>query len=216
MKYYREFKFIPIFNFFEIYESKDIRYLLKLDDYSELPDLNDKEILILTEAIEKISNEYTEKTKDSEYDPILDCKKEITLFQLKKNRIHNILQILRLKYHPGLVIESDYLEQEIRNAGYKLEYTNKQEFYKALGSIPGATKGINYRIEAKKEELKNLEGDVKEVSYMNSVIAIEEGLGIKINIYKDTMMYYITCLKRLKEKAEKIKEYNDKIKNKAA
>lgn len=216
MNYYKEFRFIPIYNFYEIYRNKDIRYLLKLDDYSDLPELKENELLILTDTFRKISDECLEKLGIDGGNEILDCDKSIVIFQLKKIRINNIVQILRMKYYPGIKVDHEYLETEIKNAGYRLVYSNEQEFYNALDMVCEAAKGIDNRINEKEEEKKDIENGLKNIqsSYMDSVLAIHEGLGIKLDIYKDTMLYYATCVKRLKIKSKKIEEYNNSIKNK--
>ena len=121
-----------------------------------------------------------------------------------------------MKYHPFIKVDYKYLEAEIKNAGYRLVYSNEQEFYNALDMVCEAAKGIDNRINEKKEEKKDIENGLKNTqsSYMDSVLSIDEGLGIKLDIYKDTMSYYVTCVKRLKIKSKKIEEYNNSLKNK--
>ena len=56
MKYYRTIEDLPIWNFVKINETNDVRYMLKLDDYYDLPK-NKIDVDLLIDTYSKIAND---------------------------------------------------------------------------------------------------------------------------------------------------------------
>lgn len=197
IKFYTSIKNIPIFNFFETYENQDIRYILKLDSYDELPSISDKLSSQLTGIFEDISNDYSELL-NIRADKFVENNQKIMRLSLKKNRINYIVSILRYKYFPDIKVDHGYLENELKNYGYQLNYSNELEFYEELNKIGGKTKGIDFNIKSIEQELENIKD--QKYNYLDSIVIIEETLGIRFNIYKDSMSYFISCKNRFNQK----------------
>jgi len=66
MKFYRSIDQLPLFNYSKIVETNDLRFLLVLPDYFELPVIADKELQELSEAWEVINNEITDFARISD------------------------------------------------------------------------------------------------------------------------------------------------------
>lgn len=210
MNYYSSIKFIPIFNFFEVNESNDLRYLLKLDDYSILPDIGQELSVKLLHVYENISNEYNEYSGEQSYNEIFDNNKSIITLTIKKDRINFIIQILRFKYMPGIQMNAEKWENELRQMGNRLNYSNQREFYSELDRIQHGTKSLDQRIKDKKEENENLKQSNK-FNYLDSIVKIEDTLGIKFNIYKDTIYYYLKRKDAFEKKRKAIEKQQMKM-----
>ena len=202
MKHYTNIKFIPIFNFFEIYETNDIRYLLKLDDYSELPEISEELSVKLQASLQVISDECSDNST-SDNDEVFECKKSIVTLSLRKTRINFICEILRYKYEDGVSVDHKYLEKELTDASYLLNYNNKSEFHDQLDNIQHASKGLDKRVKDEENKIKDLSVSDKKNTYMDAIQNIEEITGVKFDIYKDTMLYYLSWKKRFEQKIKK-------------
>ena len=169
-----------------------------LDDYSNLPNYDTEK---LKESFENIIDQYTSSLSDKHNKPLEDKKTVISL-TTDKNIVNYAIEILRYKYHAGIEVEHEYLENLLKDKGYPIHYNNAKEFHKELDRVSQNSKGIDYNIKRKLKEIELSKSDNKS-NYMDSVTAIEESLGIKIDIYRDTMIRFISYRKRFENKIKK-------------
>lgn len=176
--YYRSIDFLPLFNFFKTIESEDLRYLLKIDDYELMPEVDLKE---LGEAWININNEY-EQTEDS--------NSTIIQFTTAKS-IHNMeLEYLMLwNIYNLMSIAPDHEEtKEVLNYA-NLNMTVKQ--------IEKKLKALKNRISLKRIDIKKDESIVKP-DYFQIIDKIEDVKGRAIDLNKTTVRQYIAIKKNLK------------------
>jgi hypothetical protein len=84
MKKYNSIDTLPIFNFSKVSEEKDLRYLLVLEDYFELPKVSDKEYKDLFDVWERINDDIIDFNGVSdEYKSIMRMRKSIALLKVE-------------------------------------------------------------------------------------------------------------------------------------
>ena len=102
MKHYTDIELCPIWNFNKVDETDDARYLLILDNYNELPELNDKVFAVLEQAYIDILYQFPKNSIN------MDTIK--LRYQLSK---------LNLKYsmynHPADKVQIDKIEFLLQN-----------------------------------------------------------------------------------------------------
>jgi len=201
MNYYKSLKMIPIFNFFEVIESEDIRYSIILDNYNDLPEITEKQQEELTENFKNLTSDYSDYNENNK---IIENQFSIVNLYNRKNKVNAILFLLyNYKYDDKYNLDSEYLESTLKGMGYKLEYSTVDEFYKAIDKIN--TKGIDYKIKVKEVEIKNLTSGEKQ-SYREAVVLFEELLSINIDIYKKTIVDFIAYRQRCMQKIKQTKK----------
>lgn len=81
-KHYNSLEFLPIWNFKKIQQFSDFRYMLKLDDYSSLPEITLAHIQQMGELWDKFDTEYLEEVGLSK-DHLKYLKKKKHLLELE-------------------------------------------------------------------------------------------------------------------------------------
>ena len=195
MRYYKDLKFCTIFSFFESIE--DVRYLLILDDYSELPELNDSEIKELTHARELLLNDYSEQ-ETNQSSQIIQLSKSAIRLQNEQNIILHALKLMSLRYEPG--INQDLIKQlelELEKRGYGLQYSSPEELLEEIKNKSKRAKSKDNQIKRKQIEIEGLTNkNENKVNYLDIVLTIESQANIKLDIYRDTMIKFLAARKK--------------------
>ncbi len=84
MKIYQNIDSLPLYNYSKVSEENELRYLLVLPDYFELPKISEKEMKQLFEVWEKINDEIIDFVGiSSDFKQILRAKKSIALLKCR-------------------------------------------------------------------------------------------------------------------------------------
>ena len=196
LKAYKDFKFCPVFNFFE--SLKEVRYLLILDNYMDLPEVDTTELI---EIRNRLSEEYQSHESVSQNE-LLDLYKSNARMQADYTFIQNALFFMGYKYS-GVQVDFDETEKKLEAMDYKLNYTNFEELQSEIERLSNRSKGITNRIIRKNKEIEDyLKAKEKQSEggrgYLDVVLQIESIANIKIDIYKDNMLKFIHAEKQLR------------------
>ena len=213
LKAYKELKFCTVFSFFESFE--DARYLLVLDNYMELPDVEN--IKELEETRDVLKEKYDE-IDPPQQNELLDLSKMVVRLQSDQQFILNVLFLMGYKYS-GIKLDFDFFENILAQMDYKLNYTNIDELEKEIDRLRNRAINKTNQINRKNKEIEDLiEKKTKEkkgnTSYLEIVLLIESMANIKIDIYKDSMLTFISAKKRMIEVIKTREQMN--AQNKAA
>lgn len=196
LKAYKDLKFCPVFNFFE--SLKEVRYLLILDNYMDLPEVDTTELI---EIRNRLSEEYQSHESESQNE-LLDMYKSNTRMQADYTFVQNALFFMQYKYS-GFKADFDGIEKILEAMDYKLNYTNFEELEKEIERLANRSKGITNWITRKNKEIEDyLKAKEKQSEggggYLDVVLQIESLANIKIDIYKDNMLKFIHAEKQLR------------------
>ena len=103
MKFYKNIEHLPVYNFSKVSEANDLRYLLILSDYFELPEISEKEYKELFEVWERINDEVIDfNGVNAEYKAILRMQKSIALLKVEMiitgdKSIENIIKLKEIE-----------------------------------------------------------------------------------------------------------------------
>jgi hypothetical protein len=103
MKYFTGIDTLPLYNYSKVSEDNDLRYLLILQDYFELPVISEKEMQQLFEVWEKINDEIIDFNGiNIEYKAILRMQKSIALLKCEMittgdKSIENIIKLKEIE-----------------------------------------------------------------------------------------------------------------------
>lgn len=154
--YYKSCKYLPIFYFNEVQETGDIRYLLKLKDYEELPEKYDKRAL--KEAWQEINFEYAELgLEDSENRLRFSIDKQIKRLEFEFEHIQMCLDFLQHGWDDEIV----KLIKGYPSFSSKYKLIKQKPLFPQLERIQKQSKNYISRINMKKAEFKALNPDNK-------------------------------------------------------
>jgi len=194
-KHYKSIDFITLYCYSEAERTGDFRYLLKFDDYEELPDIDTTylssvwdELKLGKQEIElKLSRRNKNLFTDQVY--IFDLQKKLT-------RVHSLVALLGLKdYH-----KDEHYLKELSKEGYRLN--PKKDYFDELVRIKKQSMNIQTKISLKHEEMMSKLGPVKEgeeVSIYKTIESIEDYTKKDIDIHKITMRKWLEKLHRVNE-----------------
>ena len=181
---------IPIRNYFEAHD--DIRWLLILPDYYELPFCDVEDLSALQQTYNEIKQEYTINDSAQSKDIFIATKLRNGLIG-QQHILSYILEVLRHKYNDSVKVDSDRLENCLKEIGFPIKYSNKHEFYDELDEVARKAKNLDHKIKNKEKYINDrCKGkESKDFDYMVLMANIEVGLKIKIDIEKDNMRKFI-------------------------
>lgn len=182
-KYYKSIDYLPLFNFFMIHESNDLRYLLKLEDYEILPEYNTEQ---LQSVWENIIIEFQEA----------DDNNNGIVQYLEIRKLHKLeLEYLMLFNLRGLMIadlKGDSIKSMLKYAGFEgrnLKWIDKQ------------IKIISNQIRIKRKNLPKQEEN-KHFDFYRIIDEIEDIKGRNLDIKTVTVRQYIAIKKNIKAKVK--------------
>ena len=222
MKSYLGFEDIPVYNFYKIAETSDMRWFYKKFRTNRDIQISEKENIALTlryKEVYKKRVEYTNDLKTQEYYRKLGevSDLETKLFRLTSG--FNALIVIKLS-NP---LFSQYVEyyKEDEGYNYKKEIKTKEERLKYLSWLQSKIKGFSTKVKVKKANYSDILKP-KEVTEQNSKfdvikekILLQESLGgIHIDIYKCPLIEWCAMIMRAEEKSKDAKKQIEKIKQK--
>lgn len=187
--FYETLEEIPIYNFYKCYKG-DLKYIL-LDRKQEVKE-------DVKKAWEELLNKYHELTVNNEtlnfYALVLEVK-----FLENRDLYAPILLNLASKTPKK---EREDLFKELRK--WKLPIKNLKDIDKCLKVLNNSKNKLN-RKKQEIEDYKNKNGDLstKETSLQKQAIKIEKALGIKPDIFKDSVVTWISYFDEIKELSAK-------------
>lgn len=196
--YYKSIDFLPLFNFFMIHKTEDLRYLLKLEDYEVLPD--NVELNNLPDIWEKILVEFQE-SEDGNRSVIQYVEgRAILKLELDYLILWNLYNLM------STIPDSKEILELKKEAGYS---------DKSIKWIEKQLKIINNKLRIKRKGIK--EKEVKETAFdfLRLIDEIESIKGYVIDIHKTTVRKYIAIKKNIKAqtKAKNGRQNNAKGRN---
>jgi len=128
LRYYKSIDFLPMWNYYKTQETEDLRYLLKLDDYESLPDVDES---IFNEIWQEITYQVIDfnNETDRRSKRIFDKRKEIAMLNAKHKTIKMLLSALAHGPNESLMKDlADLGYRFVKNRPFELEWTriNKQ------------------------------------------------------------------------------------------
>lgn len=180
---YRSVDYLPMFNYYKIIDTGDLRYLLRLDNYEHLPDVDVSELsgvwVELQYTITDLHNELSRKNQI-----IFDKQKQIAMLQYKLFRIQSLLLLLRLDKNEDSI-------SELAELGYSIN--PKQDFSKELERIGRVSRGINTKFSIIQGELNDLTKQGKKVDIVAVKQSIEEyyNMSTPIDMHAYTMKEWL-------------------------
>lgn len=211
MKIFKSCDTLPIYNFYKIFETKDLKYLVKDFDFDEDIAFTNEEIELLNNTFEKITYEYGDLTDNQKLK--FEYKKRILIaeLELKYNVCSKVLEIYKdyEEFEVLLVLrEFDYVVKEDENINEKIQKITRDLI------------GLKNRIKIHKTKLnKSKEKKEKEVVKLDldrEVAILEVNLSLGYSI--DTRVMPVSKfegLKRLdKQKQKQLRDGQNKFKHK--
>lgn len=196
-KLYTSIRNLPLARFFDILNTNDYRYLLKLKDYDNLPKIK----MDLSEIWADIYEDFLIKSDNKEYKYRFNQIKNIDLLIVEHEQLRYALWVASLKY-------DDNILKFLKSKGINIDYKNYQKsFEKGKSKL----KSLEYKIKFKKKEFEENNNSVKSNSTYEQIIDdIEKYKGHQIDIEKTTVLQFITYLNGLKKQIENARRKNPK------
>lgn len=180
-KYFRSIDFLPIFNFFKVMETGDKRFLLKIEDYESLPEIED--ITFLNKVWDEIELQYG-KAEDS--------NRSVIQFVTAKGVHELVLEHLMLwNIYNLMVAENNGINTKecLKRAGLE---------DKSLKWIGKRIKVLTNKINLKREAIKETNTEDGKVDFWTILDKINDAKGYKIDPYKTTVREYLAIKRNIK------------------
>ena len=202
LKYYHSIDFLPVGCFYKVLETGDYRYLLKLDDYDELPECS----LNLDEVWESIVKEYLDYSKGKN-------KRVETAFIMECEVVRLKAKFLWLNTKLGLIgVDVDNREEHIREFNEefdeKLEYTDTDDLKRKLQAFSKRTGLIKTEwkiLEKKLERVVEKDND-KEFKFEDIVDNIETYKKFYLDIWKISVTRWLAIIENYKEYVKEVEK----------
>lgn len=208
LKYYNSLKFCPIFSFFE--STEDERYLLILDNYIELPEIDENFKLKLTEIKKILKKQYQENEPEQD-NKLFDLSKELSRIQADQQFILSSLNILLYK-NSGIQANYTWIENKLNEMDYKIN--PDRNLNEEINRLKNKAISKNNRIKKILKEINDLieieKNDQNKSNYLELILMIESIANIKLDIYKDSMLKFIFAKNKMIEIIEQRKKLINK------
>ncbi len=189
LKYYGSIDFLPIRNYFEASMSMDYRWLLKLEDYSELPDVD----IDLDKVWDRINGQYNDIVGGEDQSFIIEENRELLEDQQNILNYQNMISYLYLEDKQEYIDDLKKIKIEIS--------TDPKKYYESLNKAEEVLIGMQEAINIKRSELSQVMPDApKNVDYMEMVADVSVMLNRYVDIDKESIRFFANCLKSLKNK----------------
>lgn len=194
MDLYLGLKDMPIYNFDQALQTDDMSYMVVgWDERKEF-----KYMPINTRLKwDEIYNKWCERVADNEVLDNYSLTAEVSHLETRYTCIYSLIECLCELYKE---------EIGLRLNKWGVPFNIKGKIKDQLPLLNRHLKIAKQNLDMKTRKLKaksaNGEEDIKEFSLMKQVIIINEQLGIKIDMRKDSVDYFIAATERLKEKLE--------------
>lgn len=180
-RYYKSIDFLPIFNFFKVIETDDLRFLLKIEDYEILPD--DADIKELSKAWESISNEYSKAENSNSSVIHFTTIKSLHKLELEFLMLWDLMNLI-------IIDENGFNSKEcLIKAGLQ---------GKDLKWIEKRIKALTNKINLKQAKIKEDYPQNKKDDWVKVLDKIEDIKGRKIDKYQTTVREYLATIENIK------------------
>lgn len=221
LKTYLGFEDIPVYNFYKIAETGDMRWFYKKFRSNKDIEVSENDFITLSEKYKSTFSdriEYTNDVKSIEYYRKLE---EISNLEIKLFRMTSAFNVLT-KIELDNKFFKEYVEYFADYEFYTFEKEInteklKEEYFKWLQiKIKGFKTKVNVRkalykdiLEPEKVTKENAKFDI-----VKEKILLQEALSLSIDIYTCPLIEWCAMIIRAEEKAVQAKKEVDKIKNK--
>ena len=220
-KIYLSFEDLPVYNFYKIVETSDMRWFYEKFRSDKDFTLSEDELLKLATRYKNIYDErikYTNDTKSLEYYRKLN---ELSDLETKLFRITSAFDILiDMKVDSDLFSEYVIYFNEDEGFVYSKEIENKETALEYIEWLRREIKGFRTRVKVKKSNyadiLKPADINSKNANFdiVKEKILLQESLVLSIDIYTCPLIEWCAMIMRAEEKSIQAKKDLDKIKNK--
>lgn len=198
MKHYKSIDTIPIWNYDKWLQTDDPRFLLKLSDYEDLPEVSTEYKSELQNAATEIHYQASEfeLKKSKRNNIIFDLTKRLTNLECDYNLTNNILQLLELSGRDNQV------EQLLQNAGYTIR--DGKDFESELKRIYNQNQNKKSKINELRGELEAMTKNTGESQSIESIqIALERHNNMSIDLHSTTLKKWIILKNDLMKEIER-------------
>jgi len=176
--HYKSLDFITVFCFFMTTSTGDYRYILKLDDYENLPDVNIDE---LKEVWDNINSEFEDT--DESNGAVIHFTRSKSVHGMEKEylMLYNLYNMLCIAPEHELTL------QECNHAKIT---PDPKKIHKRL-------KALSNKIELKRKDIKEVSENTEKLDIWEIIARIEDFRGFNIDVHKTSMRQYIAIKKTL-------------------
>lgn len=194
-RYYRSIKEIPLYNFIEIIETNDLKFLMKHG-----PGRRKKKIQIW----EKIFDEYITLTNDKKVNNVFLLARFVTFERFKISLLMILLNSIRKQWNTELA-------EKINSLGIRSRIT-EDTFHRDIIRINGEIKLMVLSLRKKEKELKdkNKGEQSGRNEWVKLLMDLSKYQGYRINPKKITVYEFCIILLNYKDEAQQIKKNNKK------
>jgi len=194
-KHYKSIDFITLFCYNKVDTTGDLRYLFKLEDYEELPDIDTAYLSSVWDDMKLEKQELELKLSRRNKNLFTD---QVYIFNMQKKlmRIHALVALLGLEEY----YKNEHYINELSKEGYRLN-PNKN-YFDELVRVKKQSMNIQTKIAIKHSEMMSKLGtnkDNEEVSIYKTIESIEDYTKKDIDIHKITMRKWIEKLHKVNE-----------------
>jgi hypothetical protein len=207
LKTYNYCKTLPMFNFYEIMETEEYRWLLKdFNDDSDIS-LSEEELNALKELFQTLFNEYIELKKDNK---VLKTLKQRAIIANLENRMFWGATLLKLFINNP----TEETAESLRSWKFKIDITKPLdlEFESVTKQLKSLRTKINMEVSAYEKMVENKNKSKEKLNIEKQAINVAKGLDLKypINTKETTMVQWLAYCENL----EYIIKENKKRQNK--
>uniref|UniRef100_UPI0035665F0E hypothetical protein n=1 Tax=Seonamhaeicola sp. TaxID=1912245 RepID=UPI0035665F0E len=187
---------MPIYNFDKILQTNNLSYLVV--GWNERNEITPPEAAV--NRWNEIYNLYCERTANNDTLTFYSLSCEIGYLEMRYTVITHLVYGLS-EYN-----KEDY-GRELNAWG--IPFNIKGSILDQVEQLQRHLRIAKQNLDLKTRKLKSLKGDdeTKEsTSFLKQIIIIQEQLGVKIDIRKDSVEFFLTAIERLKEKLEQQKK----------
>ncbi len=176
---------VTLWQFKMVINSNDVRYLLILDNYDELPEYD---MDVLNDLWVTIYAEFSETVGGNRADLWLLKQKQLTFQKMKYEMDSSLLRVIQVLPHPELL-------EQAKEFGYDIDLSDFQKtFEKANGKLTKLKNLI-------KRTVKEMEGkQEKQQDLDDLIITLEKHQGYQFDEYTMTVKKFASIYKSFKAK----------------
>ena len=195
---YKSIDFLPVWNFYQVLETNELRYLLRLPNYELLPKIH----FTLFVEWDAIMKQYFELDFGVKYLKWITYRRGIIEIKNKIIYITNSIVVLS-------VVRNAELIEGIRSLGIPFDDSTEENYYESVLNLSSQLKGYKKFLQIKQREFENefSQGGKKSDIY-TIVHCLEQFKGFPINIESVTVRKFLTYQKEYYKAASQAKLQN--------
>jgi hypothetical protein len=201
VKLYNSIDTIPVYNFFKIYETNDLRYLAKISDIQDIKYINVEKCKLLWD---KLQEDYLTLVKDNSFQYFRLLQYDVMLMRLKFNILKLVSDVIVVKDLDPMLV--NYLKLN------GIKYINNRETDSK--EIRKKLQQLHLKILIKENELKALNENENENSQDNDIYkiisALEDWKKFNIDITTLSLKKFVVYCQEFEEYCKNIKKANGK------